>query len=376
MATEHDTPAAGAAGAADLDAETSLRDDLDAAFEQHATDETAEPKPAATGAARDAQGRFAPSKAQEALSPAAPEGATEQNRQGQQQAANANQANQFVPGQQQAAATPPAPELKAPASWRPEVREKWGSVDPDVRAEVHRRENEAQRVMQQSAQQRQFVDAFERLMQPYEMFIRAENSNPLAAVDNMMRTAAQLRVGTPAAKVEIVAGIIKNFGIDLPALDAMLAGQQPQHAPQQPQQFQDPRLDMLLAQQQQAAQAQAQFENQSIRQGLAQFAQGHEFYGDVANIMADIVEIQTRQGMPVDLEKVYQRACQMHDGVSTIMQQRATASTTGTTSRAVLRAKRAAQSLKSDPTPHGATVPKSDSLRDTIEAAIGDLSAD
>lgn len=368
MATELDTTNPAAAGADDLDAETSLRDDLDAAFEQHATDEQQAAKPAATpGRVRDDQGRFAPK-----TETAPTEGAAAPVAEPTQQVVNPAQVQQPGTG-----AAPPAPELKAPASWRPEVREKWASVDPDVRAEVHRRENEAQRVMQQGAAQRQFVDAFERLMQPYEMFIRAENSNPLAAVDNMMRTAAQLRVGTPAAKVEIVAGIIKNFGIDLPALDAALAGaQQPQHLAQQPQQFHDPRLDMLLAQQQRQAQEQAQFENASIRQGLAQFAQNHEFYGDVANLMADIVEVQTRQGMPVDLEKVYQRACQMHDGVSTIMQQRATASTTGTTSRAVLRAKRAAQSLKGDPTPHGATVPKNDSVRAAIEAAIDQVGDD
>jgi hypothetical protein len=263
------------------------------------------------------------------------------------------------------------PELKAPQSWTPAAREKWATVDPDIKAEIHRRESEAGRVIQSAAAQRQFVDAFERLMQPYEMFIRAENSNPLAAVDNMMRTAAQLRVGTPAAKVEIVAGIIKNFGIDLPALDAVLAGQQmPQHLGQQQANFRDPRVDQLLALQNQQHEQQAQFENQSIRQGLATFAQGHEFYGDVAPMMADIVELQTRQGIPIDLEKIYARACQLHEGVNTILQQRAATQNTSNSRAAVLRAKRAASSVKSDGAPTGRTVPKGDSIRDAIEAAI------
>lgn len=355
----------------DTDDDLSLRDTLDAAFDQVATDEAASAKPATTGRPRDPGGRFAANVdtgAELQTATTTTEGVAAA-------LSGAAQGQQVQPGgqlgQQQ------APELRAPASWTPQAREKWANIDPDIKAEIHRREGEANRLVQNGAQQRQFVDAFQQLMQPYEMFIRAENSNPLAAVDNMMRTAAQLRVGTPAAKVEIVAGIIKNFGIDLPALDAVLAGQQPQYTAQQAQQFRDPRVDQMLAQQHQQAQQHQHFETQSIQHGLQQFAQGHEFYGDVAALMADLVEVQTRQGIAVDLEKVYQRACQMHDGVSTILSSRATASTNGGNSRAVLRAKRAAASLKGESTPHGgATVPKGDSVRAAIEAAMDSVGDD
>lgn len=355
-------------GVAELDAEPSLRDTLDAAFDQVATDEATDPKtaaaPASEGRARDEGGRFAPK------TPIATTGNIQQEiGQGQQQAPQLTQQS----GAPQGNAPAPVTDLKAPASWTPQAREKWGGIDPEIKAEIHRREVEAGRVLQEGAGRRQFVEAFERLMQPYEMFIRAENSNPLAAVDNMMRTAAQLRVGTPAAKVEIVAGIIKNFGIDLPMLDQLLAGQQPQgmaQQAQQQQQFRDPRVDQMIAMQNQQAQQAAQFDQQAITQGLQDFAKGHEFYGDVAGIMADLVEVQTRQGIAVDIEKVYQRACQMHDGVSTILHQRATTQNTGANRAAVLRSKRAAASLKGESTPHGATVPKGDSVRAAIEAAM------
>lgn len=365
MATELDTNTASDTGGDDAE-ELSLRDTIDAAFEETATDE---PQDTPASRARDEQGRFA-SKAATPAAQVAP-GPAPAAQQAQQAAADLTQVN-GLPQQGQGAA-PAAPELKAPASWRPEAREKWASIDPDIRAEIHKRESEANRVVQTAAQQRQFVEQFEKLMQPYEMFIRAENSNPLAAVDNMMRTAAELRVGTPMAKANLVAGIIRNFGIDLPMLDSILAGQPPQGVANPGQaQFHDPRVDQLLAMQAQQAQEAARFENEAIRTGLQQFAAapGHEFYGDVAGIMADMVEIQARQGQPIDLEKIYQRACQLHDGVSTILTQRAAAQSAGNNSRAVLRAKRAASSLKSDPTPGGATVPKTDSIRAAIEAAM------
>jgi hypothetical protein len=359
MATENTNVPESSDGAGE---ELSLRDEIDLAFDEVATDEVSD-RPATEGRSRDASGRFAPKHETDS-----PQVAQE----GQQTAQidpNAGRATQTTGN---VAAAPQTQELKAPVSWRPEIREKWGRVDPEVRAEIARRESELGKVLQSSAGQRQFVEAFEKIVGPYEMFIRAENSNPLQAVDNMMRTAAELRVGTPASKANLVAGIIRNFGVDLQMLDGILAGQAPQHQAQvQANQFRDPRVDQMIQAQQAHQQQQARFEDEAIRQGLGSFAQTHEFYRDVAALMADIVEVETRQGRGVDLEKVYAKACQMHDGVSTILSQRASAQSTQSTSRAVLRAKRAAASVKGDPTPNGgATVPKNDSLRAAIEAAI------
>jgi hypothetical protein len=367
MATEHETPPA-------ADDEPSLRDQIDAAFEAAATDEAPQAAPVPDGKARDEHGRFA---AKAANDNAAPSADSAGNAAAGPVAPAPPAALGAAPAQAGAPAVSPAPppgEIKAPASWRPEVREKWAALDPQVRQEVHRRESELQHVLQQSAQSRQFVDAFERLVQPYEVFIRAENSNPLQAVDNLMRTAAELRVGTPASKAQLIAGMITNFGIDLPMLDSILAGQMPapgQAAAAQPQPFRDPRFDQFLAAQQQMLQQQAQQEDAQTRQTLQQFADAHEFYGDVAALMADLLEVRARRGEKPDLEKLYAEACKMHEGVSTIQAQRAAASKSSSHSAAVLRAKRAAASVKGDTTPDGgATVPRDDSIRAAIEAAI------
>jgi hypothetical protein len=348
--------------------ELSLRDELDAAFEQEADDETGdageggEAAPAEDGRARDEKGRFAPSKATDepGKAPGGAQAAAQQQQPGQ--------------GQGQPAAGSPAPapggELKAPASWTPQAREKWAGVDPEVRAEVHRRELEMQRVLHQGAQHRQFIDAFEQVVRPYEMFIRQENSSPLQAVENLMRTAAELRVGTPMSKAQLVGGLIRQFGVDVQMLDSILAGTVPQGGQQQ-QEFRDPRFDQFLAQQQQLLAQQQQAEDAQMRQQLAAFGETHEFYRDVAGIMADLVEIRTRQGQGVDIEKIYEQACKMHEGVSTILAQRAAAQKTSSNSAAVLRAKRAAASVKGDTTLEaGATVPKNDSIRAALEAAF------
>lgn len=345
------------------DAEVSLRDELEAAFEQEPTDEVStqgrRDESADDSRVRDQFGRFSKGDKPRLVEPAekplaGPQDASQQQVQG-------------------LAAPQPAPkpgetaELKAPASWTPQAREEWAALPPRIKAEVHKREYEAQQVVQQSAAQRQFVSAFESVMRPYEVFIRAENSSPLQAVQNMMQTAAELRVGTPGAKANLVAGIIRQFAIDLPMLDTLLAnnlgGAPMQVQQQQPQQFRDPRFDAYLAEQQRRDDA-------DMAKNLSTFAEKHEFYSDVSGVMAELVEIRAKQGQPIDLEKIYEQACKLDEGVSTILASRVSAQKLNGSNAAVLRAKRAASSVRTEATPEGATVPKDDSVRASLEAAF------
>jgi hypothetical protein len=112
----------------------------------------------------------------------------------------------------------------------------------------------------------------------------------------------------------------------------------------------------------------------TIHQEVQAFANSHEFYNDVQGLMSTLMSVKAKQGEALDLEGAYKLACAMHDGVAATLAQRATSSQNPGQSQAVLRAKRAAASVKGDPTPHtGATVPKDDSIRASIEAAIESL---
>jgi hypothetical protein len=350
-------------------AELSLRDELEAAFETEPTDEISAKdqaeREADDGRARDQHGRFARGGKPAAVP------ATEQPAEGAQTAQDAQTTAAAAQGATPAAAgADAAKELKPPASWTPQAREEWASLSPRIKAEVHRRESEANRVVQDAAQARNFVQAFENVIRPYEMFIRAENSNPLAAVQNMMQTAAELRVGTPQAKAKLVAGIIQNFAIDVQALDSILAGTAQQGGNQAQQQFRDPRVDQLLAQQQQTQQLQEHQAAREVAATLADFAAKHEFYGDVSGLMADLIEVRVRQGQTVDMEQIYKHACTLHEGVAQTLSQRASQSKTTSNSNAVLRAKRAAASVRNEATPEGGHVPKDDSIRAALEAAM------
>jgi hypothetical protein len=341
-------------------AEPSLRDQLDAAFEEAPSDEV-DPGTSEAQRARDELGRFAPEKAPasvQELRPGAP---------------------QAKGGQPGAAAPQAQPGDKAPASWTPAARERWGALDPAVKAEIQRREGEMGRVLQDGAAQRQFVDAFESIARPYEMFLRAEGTNPLQAMDGLFRMAAEMRVGTPGAKAALIADMINTHGVSIEMLDTLLANRVGiqairQDNQQQQAQYRDPRVDHLLAlQQQQAAQAGA-YEDQQIRGALDGFAQSHEFYKDVAGLMADLVEMRSNRGEPIDMERIYAQACQLHEGVSQVMSQRGgrgPGASLNASRQAVLRARRAAVSVAGESTPHGgATIPEDDSIRSILSAAM------
>jgi hypothetical protein len=112
-----------------------------------------------------------------------------------------------------------APELKAPAQWKPEARERWAGAIGESRRKSTGENASSRPHLQQSAGLRDFVGAFENIVRPYEMFIRAENSSPLAAVANLFQTAAALRVETPRTKRKWWRVWFQQYAIDLDMLD-------------------------------------------------------------------------------------------------------------------------------------------------------------
>lgn len=269
---------------------------------------------------------------------------------------------------------------RAPASWRPDVREHWAQLPEPVRAEVHRREVEVQRTLQESAEARKAYDAVMRTIQPYEAFIKAENSNPLQAIDNLMSTAARLRTGTAPELAQMVAGIVRQFGVGrfgnnfIEQLDAALAGQtvpvDPQHAALQ--QALDQRLapvQNMLNQFQQAQLAQQQRVSDEAQSTIAQFLERAEFGQDVREEMADLLEVAQRRGQPMTLQEAYKKACLTNDRVRQVLVQRAKAKQAQVGTAAAQRARLTAVQV-SGAAPMGALKQEATDVRSAIEAAI------
>lgn len=245
--------------------------------------------------------------------------------------------------------TAPTPEVKvpkAPQSWKAVAREEWAKAPPAIREEVLRREAEIQRVMQESADSRQGFQRVKEAIQPFEQMIRAEGGEPIQAIQGLLQTAYALRTAPPQHKAQMIANMVRSFlpgkeGLEL--LDAALTpgAHQPQVAhqpvPQQP--MLDPRVDQMLAQQRAAAQQRAQAQLAEV--------QGEEFFEDVREDMADIIEAHRKRGVDIDLRSAYNRAIRVNPDVAKVIEQREAAQRA--TSNGATQRKAAASSVRSTP---------------------------
>lgn len=274
-------------------------------------------------------------------------------------------------------AAPKVPEVKAPQSWKPALREHWAKVPPEIQAEVVRREREVQSALQEASEAKRTAGAFQQVLSPYMGMIQAEGQDPIKAVAGLLQTAAALRTAPPAHKAALVAQIITGYGISTEDINAVLQGQQPaQGQPQAPQHF-DP-------------EAIARQAEERVRQSFAQQARQHqmrqadselqtfissgeaEFFEDVRPIMASLMEAAAKSGIALTIKDAYAQAVAMSPDLKPVLQQRSEAAQRASQVAAAQRAKAAASSIKTTPAPIAATAPAT--MRGDIEAAIAKAS--
>lgn len=259
----------------------------------------------------------------------------------------------------------------------PTLRSHWTGLTPEWRQHITEAHTKLAEVEQQYRPSVEFAQSFMRTIEPYRHAIQAETGgDPIAAVQGLMDVAARLRFGTPQEKAMTVAQIVKSYGVDIESLDGALVGA----LPQQPQGF-DPSMVQGAVQQalaplfQQAQARRAQQEQQTtqaIRTELQAFAAdpANEFFDDVRDLMADAIEVASRQGFDLPLNEAYKRACMLHPEVSKVMLARQQGQSAQSLTQAATRAKAAAVSVKGA-APVGSPEPTApSSVRDAIEAAI------
>lgn len=260
------------------------------------------------------------------------------------------------------------PGHKAPGSWKPAVREKFASLDPEVQEEIIRREADVSRGLGQATSARQFQEEFSKVVAPYEAMIRSEGAEPLAAVQNLFQTAAAFRVGSAHQKAQLTANLIKQFGVDIAMLDSMLAGQPVNPEEDKVSRLLDQRLapiNKFFSEISSVREQQIQETKKNTSAELESFAEGAEFFEDVRLDMADILELAARRDRKMTLKEAYDEACALHPDVSKIVKSRAIVNSNAatTTERA-----NAASSVSGAPTVSGGKADPSD-LRGTLMRA-------
>lgn len=225
---------------------------------------------------------------------------------------------------------------RAPSSWKPLIRAEFEKLSPQIKAEIHRREQDFQNGQSQLMPDAQMGKQFREVIQPYEMMIKAEGGTPAGAIADLMRTAALFRVGSHEQKLQAVAGIARQFNVDLRALFQQPGTQQQTQQAQQTQQpqFRDPRVDQMLAaqnaeRQRLHQQEQAQKESSVNRWMNETGADGNPkraYLSDVINEMSAMLP-QIKQADPTlsdaqALDAAYDRAIWAHPEIRTLLAQK------------------------------------------------------
>jgi len=281
----------------------------------------------------------------------------------------------------QAAATQSS--LKAPVSWRPQVREAFGKLPPEVQEEVTRREQEINNGLREASEARRLHREFQETVTPYLAQIQAEGATPMQAFKSLLNTSHILRVGTPQQKALMAAQTITQFGIDINLLDQMLMqavqGRAPQADPVYNAVQQQLAPVMEFMQQMKGATTQFQQHQEStLEQELTTFANDpkNEFYADVAGDIADILEMGAKAGRKITLQQAYDKAIMLHPDISEVVSKRALAAQAAQKSTAAKAARKAGASVGGGSLPQNEGKPavKDNSRRAAIEAAIEQLS--
>lgn len=189
-----------------------LRSVLSAAWDEHETVETED-----TGRPRDERGRFASSREVED----APDTET--------------------PDQPEAKADEPAtPAIEPPQSWSADERAHWASLSPAAQETILRRERDMDKVLSERAAEQRELNPLREVLAPYQADHAMRGLSSVDAVKQLLAAEEWLRKDPDRAFPELM----RQYGYD-PRRLGLNVPPQAQQAPTQ--QFNDPRVDRLIA---------------------------------------------------------------------------------------------------------------------------------
>tara|TARA_R110000823_G_scaffold312488_1_gene439181 strand:- start:5474 stop:6460 length:987 start_codon:yes stop_codon:yes gene_type:complete len=216
---------------------------------------------------------------------------------------------------------------QSPAGLSPEAREEWANTPTAIKEHIARNEQRMEGLAQKFGANAKRAESMDRSLAPYAQLF-AMNGGAGNTLPGLLQTASQLQMGSGPQKAQAVAQIIKQFGVDIRALDSMLVGEAPSQESQQQSQVQQAVQQAVAPYQQQMQQfqQQQQFEAQQAQSQIAgevnDFGSQHEFYNDVRSEMADLLDMSANRGRSMSMEEAYNAACLGHPQIAKILSAR------------------------------------------------------
>jgi hypothetical protein len=335
---------------------------------------------AAAQRARDEAGRFAKAAEQKTdpkVKPAAAPPSAKKT--GPMQPVAAGQAK--AGGEPVSPVAPPAPavteapKVKPPQSWKPDVRDLAAKLPPEfqpILAEADRRERETTKVLNETAQVRQFASSVQQSLAPYATIAAANGTDVMTFAGSALQAYGALYVGTPDVAAD---SLIRGFDVlkqrvgEERALEMLNTRiQNPQAARPQAQQQQvtpEAMLAQIMPKLEQRVEA-----ARATRDAEEFVTSAPEFLSDVQADMIEILRLAESRGAKMTYQQAYDRACKLNEGVQSTLAQRKASEAARANAPTVQRAKVAGSSVRASPVESVTRSTGPRSLREDLEAAV------
>ena len=225
----------------------------------------------------------------------------------------------------------PAPTRNPWASWKKEAQSTLSQLPPETQRMIQEREEQFHKGIEQYKQDAFQGRSLNKALAPHMEYLNQVGVAPETAISTLIQAEKLLRTSDPQTKTQMFMKLAHDYGVDVNSLT---------NVPFDPYKYQ---LEQQLAQQQavlnQIQQSRQVAEEAQLGQTIEQFAQQHEYFDEVRETMADLLD----KGLASDLNDAYSKAVRLNDDV--FSRQSANTQMTGNTQQ-IQRANNAAKAAK------------------------------
>ena len=217
------------------------------------------------------------------------------------------------------------------ASWKKEAQSTLSQLPPETQRMIQEREEQFHKGIEQYKQDAYQGRSLNKALAPHMEYLNQVGVAPEQAISTLIQAEKLLRTSDPQTKTQMFMKLAHDYGVDVNSLTNTYFDP---YKYQQEQQFNA--LQQELAQLKQSRQI---AEEAQLGQTIEQFAQQHEYFDEVRETMADLLD----KGLASDLNDAYSKAVRLNDDV--FSRQNANSQFTGNTQQ-IQRANNAAKAAK------------------------------
>ena len=189
------------------------------------------------------------------------------------------------------------------ASWKKEAQTALSQLPPETQRMIQEREEQFHKGIEQYKQDAFQGRSLNKALAPHMEYLNQVGVAPEQAISTLIQAEKLLRTSDPQTKANMFMKLAHDYGIDVNSLT---------NVPFDPYKYQ---LEQQLAQQQaalmQIQQSRQIAEEAQLGQTIEQFAQQHEYFDEVRETMADLLD----KGLASDLNDAYTKAIRLNDDV-------------------------------------------------------------